>query len=601
MGKISKLDQNVINKIAAGEVVERPASVVKELVDNSLDAGATEIDIKIENGGISLIEIADNGGGIAADDLLLALEPHATSKLKVIDDLSALQTLGFRGEALASISAVSRLTLQSKQAAETVAWQVSLSDGGQYQTEKTVLSGGTIVRVEDLFYNVPARKKFLKQPATEFNHIMELVTRFALIYPNVAWRLSHNGREQLNCTKTDSWLERVGQTLGEDKLKAWQGFNWESEKIQVSGFISKPNHWQNRRNDQYIFVNWRPISSPLIHKAIIDGIGHLLPPGSYPGYVIHLQVPGDAVDVNVHPRKSEVKFADEHLIFSAVRQVIKNCMVQSDVLESKPASDFSPSFGNKGNAWPSATSVQSSVSKSSGFNSSFDFKKNVSNLNSISKTLYEPIELKPQTLSLADSGGAGENKQPEWRVVGQWGTEFILVEVPAGLMIIDQHALAEGLLYLKLLRASEAEQDVRKQSLLIPAQLEMSAWQENLFLEFQNILNELGFEVENFGGRTYVVQAVPADLAGVEAGQLLLGILNDLALEEKSEDLDKKRERVLKYAACRGAIKFGEHLNESVMKTLVQEMFTMNAHTCAHGRPIYWLIEEKEAMKRFER
>lgn len=448
--------------------------------------------------------------------------------------------------------------------------------------------------VADLFYNVPARKKFLKQATTEFNHIMDLITRFALIYPRVAWRLSHNGREQLNCSASDVWFDRVADVLGKDKLQDWQSFNWESEKIKISGFVSKPNHWQNRRNHQYIYVNHRPISSPLVHKAIIEGIGHLLPPGSYPAYLIHLEVPGDAVDVNVHPRKSEVKFVDEHVVFSAVRQVIKNKMSQSEVLSADLPSIKHAPFPNKVAAWPSASSNQN-------FNSSFNFKKSVSNLNSISKPLYEPIKLVPQTLSLADSGVAAENKQPAWRVVGQWGTEFILVETTAGLMIIDQHALAEGLLYLKLKRASETPSEARKQSLLIPASVELSAWQENLFLEFKDILIDLGFEVENFGGRSYVVQAVPADLAGAEAAELLLGILNDLALEDKAVELEKKRERILKYASCRGAIKFGDHLNETVMKSLVQEMFDLNAHTCAHGRPIYWLISESEALKKFER
>lgn len=594
MGKILKLDQKVINQIAAGEVVERPASVVKELIDNSLDAGATEIEIKIENGGISLIEVADNGMGILADDLLLALAPHATSKLNQIDDLLSLQTLGFRGEALASISAVSRLTLQSKHQSETTAWQVALSDDGQYRTSKTVLSGGTVVSVADLFYNVPARKKFLKQATTEFNHIMDLVTRFALIYPNVAWRLWHNGREQLNFSITDIWFNRIVDVLGKDKLNDWQSFSWESEKIKISGFISKPNHWQNRRNHQYIYVNHRPITSPLIHKAIIEGIGHLLPPGFYPGYLIHLEMPSESLDVNVHPRKSEVKFSDEHLVFSAVRQLINNQMSQSEVLSGDVPSGMSVPFPNKVATWPSASANKN-------YHSVFNLKKPVSSLNSISKPLYEPIKLVPQTLSLADSGSATENNQPVWRVLGQWGTEFILVETTAGLMIIDQHALAEGLLFLKLKRASETPSEVRKQSLLIPAQLEMSAWQENLFFEFKDVLLELGFEVENFGGRTYLVQAVPADLWAVDAGQLLLGILNDLALDDKTVEVEKKRDQILKYASCRGAIKFGDRLDESVMKSLVQEMFDLNAHTCAHGRPIYWLITESEALKKFER
>jgi DNA mismatch repair protein MutL len=590
MGKILQLDKDVVNKIAAGEVVERPASVVKELVDNSLDAGATEIEIEIENGGASLIKIFDNGGGIGADDLLLALAPHATSKLNEIDDLLSLRTLGFRGEALSSISSVARLTLQSKQQSATTAWQVALSDEGQYQTTKTVLSGGTVVSVADLFYNVPARKKFLKQATTEFNHIMDLITRFALIYPGVAWRLSHNGREQLNCSVTDIWFDRVADVLGKDKLNDWQSFNWESEKIKISGFVSKPNHWQNRRNHQYIYVNHRPITSPLIHKAIIEGIGHLLPFGSYPAYLIHLEVPGDAVDVNVHPRKSEVKFVDEHLVFSAVRQVIKQNMLQTEVFKTETSA--APMF--KKNFSTSQSSFNNSSAKT--FNSSGGQQNFAS-----SRLIYDPIKLKPVTLSLSDSASETEQNQPAWRLIGQWGTEFILVEAQNSLMIIDQHALAEGLLYLKLKRASETSTEVRKQSLLIPARLELSAWQENLLLEFKDILVDLGFEVENFGGRTYLVQAVPADLAGAEASELLLGILNDLALEDRAMEIEKKREQILKYASCRGAIKFGEHLNEAVMKSLVQEMFDLNAHTCAHGRPIYWLISEGEAMKKFER
>jgi len=605
MGKIHKLPAEIVNQIAAGEVVERPVSVVKELVDNALDSGATEIIVEIINGGEQLIKIIDNGSGILAEDLALTVQPHATSKLKNLDDLLNIQTMGFRGEALASIASVSRFKLSSRHEDEELGLQIFFNNENKLEEKKIVINHGTTVEIADLFYNVPARKKFLKKATTEFNHIMTMMLRFALIYPKISWKLINNEKESFYYPAVDSWQERVSQVLGTDVKEDFLSLNLDSEKVKVSGFVSAPNKWQTNRKHQYIFVNKRPISSALINRALLDGIGHLLPPRFYPYYILHLEVPGDLVDVNVHPRKSEVKFADEHAIFSAVRHAVNTVMNQSKLIQESQNKNLNFNIPQKvvSSSFSFSTGKSSSGGKGlshpqSGLGLKFNAAK--------SQNLYQPLNIQENNLAVEDSGNQEMRKinldnETEWTVIGQIDKRFIVLEMKNGILLFDQHALAEGILYKKLKRTFEENKSLTKQSLLIPANLEFTAWQIALLEEFSEVLIELGFEIEAFGGNTYVVQAVPADVSGVDPQELVNGLLNDLAMEDKGINLEAKRDRVIKYTACRSAIKFGDELSFLEMENLMKDFFDLGVHTCAHGRPVYWEIPYGELLKKFQR
>ena len=593
MGKIHKLPAEIVNQIAAGEVVERPVSVVKELVDNSLDSGTTEIIVEIINGGEQLIKIIDNGSGILAEDLPLTVQPHATSKLKILDDLLSIQTMGFRGEALSSIASVSRFKLSSRHKDEEVGLEIFFNNENKLEEKKIVMNHGTTVEIADLFYNVPARKKFLKKATTEFNHVMTMMLRFALIYPKISWKLINNEKENFYYPAVENWQERVSQVLGTDIKDDFLSLDLDSEKVKVSGFVSAPNKWQSNRKHQYIYVNNRPINNALINRALLDGIGHLLPPRFYPYYVLHLEIPGDLVDVNVHPRKSEVKFADERSIFSAVRHAVNTVMNQSNLARESQNQNLNFNIPNK------VVNSSFSFSPSSGKSSSAGFSRN-------SQNLYQPLNIQENNLQVEDSGNQLARKinleeEAEWKIIGQIDKRFIVLEMKNGILLFDQHALAEGILYKKLKKKFEENKSLKKQSLLIPANLEFTAWQIALLDEFNEVLLELGFEIESFGGNTYVVQAVPADVSSSDPQELVNGLLNDLAMEDKGINLDAKRDRVIKYTACRSAIKFGDNLSFLEMENLMKDFFDLGVHTCAHGRPVYWEIPYGELLKKFQR
>ncbi|MCX6743331.1 MAG: DNA mismatch repair endonuclease MutL, partial [Candidatus Parcubacteria bacterium] len=558
MPQIKKLDQDLINKIAAGEVVERPASVVKELVENSIDAKADQISIDLEKGGTDLIVIQDNGTGMSKEDAKLAIERHATSKISNLEDLFNIQTLGFRGEALAAISAVSQFTLETKIKDSTEGTKLSIIHC-KLSIESCGCPEGTKITIKDLFYNVPARKKFLKTPLTEYNHILEIITHFALINPQISFNLTHNKTLILNLPKTNSWLERIKQVLGQDIAKDLLAIKQQGT-IEISGFIGKPEIARQNRKSQFIFVNNRAVSDFLIAKAVKDGFGSLIPRELNPIFVLSLKLPPKLVDVNVHPRKAEVKFKDTNEVYLTVLKTIRECL----------AANLMPARLNTEPGQPIKTYTLKPQAGTQTFRPSVSYQQNFKN-----------IQARPSQHN-----------------------SYLMVEAPSAVLIIDQHAAAERILYERF-KSEFATTNIKSQKLLLPLTLELSHREIEILKQSLGFLNDLGFDLESFSGNSFIVNAVPQELDKLDIKQTILGLINDLEEHDfnSSKSIDEKKDLVIKYTACRTAVKFQDKLEPAEQIKLLQDVMTMmdKINTCPHGRPFIMELTLDQLAKNFKR
>ncbi|MCX6745496.1 MAG: DNA mismatch repair endonuclease MutL [Candidatus Parcubacteria bacterium] len=592
MTKIKKLDQDLINKIAAGEVVERPASVVKELVENSIDAKADQISIDLEKGGTDLIVIQDNGAGMNKEDAELSIERHATSKISTLEDLFNIQTLGFRGEALASISAVSQFTLETK-TKEGIEGTSLKIENGKLKIEPCGCAEGTRITIKDLFYNVPARKKFLKTPLTEYNHILETVTQFALINPQISFKLTHNKTLVLNLPKTNNWLERIKQVLGLDIAKDLLEIKQQGT-IEITGFIGKPEIARQNRKSQFIFVNNRAVSDFLIAKAIKDGYGSLIPRELNPVFVLSIKLPPQLVDVNVHPRKAEVKFKDTNEIFLTVLKTIQNCL----------AVNLMPARLKTESGQPVKTYTLKSQATSQTFKPHVSYQQNFKNIQTRPSQISQALEFSKQILN---DEFEEQKEQPmigAWRLIGQIHNSYLLVEAPSAVLIIDQHAAAERILYERF-KKEFASTNIKSQKLLLPLTLELSARETEILKQSQKFLVDLGFDIEIFSGNSFIVNAVPQELDKLDIKQTILGLINDLEEHDfnSSKSIDEKKDLVIKYAACRTAVKFEDKLESEEQIKLLQDVIAMmdKINTCPHGRPFIMELTLDQLAKNFKR
>lgn len=605
MPKIKKLDQDLINKIAAGEVVERPASVVKELIENSLDAGAKNIAVEIEKGGAKLIKVADDGLGMSRDDALLSIERHTTSKIGNIDDLFNIHTLGFRGEALASISAVSRFRLQTKQKEDLVGTEI-IFENEKIKSKDIGCKDGTAVIVEDLFYNVPARQKFLKAETTEFNHILDLFNDYVLLYNNIGWKLYHNKKLIFNFSHNLDWAERIRAILGNDVSKDLLPISFDGWELKISGFVSKPAVTRNNKKSQFVFVNNRPVKDYLVSLAVKEAFNNLIPKDQYPVFVFKVDVDPKLVDVNVHPRKSEVKFVDTKLIYNAVYNMVSQVVfsgnepVMADVKTN-------PSYKKR---------EFGSIDQAMRFTQKIMGNQGISGLRP-----YGPIgpegeirgyqglsrDIRGDQGILGDIKGyqgvsRGEAVLGDWKLIGQIKNSYLLVESNDGLIIIDQHAAAERILYEKLKNETKKTKPP-SQNLFLPIDFELSIREVNLLEDNKNLLQSLGFSIENFGGNSFVVNAVPQELSQYEIKPIILGVVNDLEEPEfkNLKSVEEKQDIVTKYTACRGAVKFNDQLNPEEQIQLLRDIKKYNVISCPHGRPCLWVIEWGDLEKKFRR
>ena len=662
MSRIRILPEAVANKIAAGEVVERPASVVKELLENALDAGATSVRIETEMGGKRMIRVIDDGHGMTHDDALLAFERHATSKLKTADDLLSIATLGFRGEAMPSIAAVSRLLLETRDANEAEGTRVEFAGGKLVGVKPAGLPAGTTVSVADLFYCVPARRKFLKSDTTELGHIASLVTHYALANPGRQFVLTTPTQEIINCPPAEKTADRVYQLFGrqameelveipavsapfraaitEPELEAGE----EKATLTVSGFTSRPAVQRLNRNGIYVFVNRRLVRDRLILHAIHEAYRNILPPNAFPATLLFLEMPYDEVDVNVHPAKIEVRFRHSQFVHDFTRDAIRQALMSTRPIASfvatagnvamnppAPPGSFDGGFG--GAAPPLNTGVPranipsleelgvgSGVGSDYSAGSSFD----------LSAAPQQPV---PQRFSFESGAGFGagampvghEEHAPNWaenfsrtsadapatlprpdqiadlKPLGQVSASFIVAVNGEGLWIVDQHVAHERVLFEQHLEARRAGK-VESQRLLMPMVLELSPRQ---LVIYENIAEELGangFEVEPMGPKSVAIQAVPAGIAANDAEHLLREILDGLDRENAAISIDTLQSNIAASTACHAAIKVNMPLDQTKMEWLLAALAKTDCPmSCPHGRPVVLRYSIREIEKAFHR
>jgi DNA mismatch repair protein MutL len=632
MGRIRVLSDAVANKIAAGEVVERPASVVKELLENSLDAGATQLRIDVEAGGRQLIRVTDNGSGMLRDDALLAFERHATSKLSDVRDLLAIATLGFRGEALPSIASVSRLVLETRSADEQAGTRVEIAGGKLLKCDEFTTPRGAAITVRDLFFNVPARKKFLRSEQTELAHIASLVTHYSLAHPGKAFELRNGPSSLLDVTPVETLRERVYQVFGgktlddlidlgaiERELSIMEGDEPSSRVFLVRGFVSGPQVQKLNRNSIFLFVNGRLIRDKLLLHALSSAYHNLMPPACYPFALLFLDCDCEEVDVNVHPSKTEVRFRHGTFVHDFVRDSIRDRLVTM-----RPAASLSPAWTppQPGADLPFSDFTQRienqqfepvpdplapiehpedlpvfTLAPSSAPERRFDFQDEPPSTHlPVPEThagLPAGVEYTEVPQSLASL--------PELRPLGQIHDSFIVAAGRDGLWIIDQHVAHERILFEKVLR-EQSRGRVEAQQLLMPILIELTPAQQ---IEYARIADELaltGFETEPFGTRTIAVKAAPADVGPGDVEKILQEILEIAETELRKASLTDLRRGMAASIACRAAIKVNMRLDQTKMQWLLKALAeTQYPMSCPHGRPIALRYSTREILRSFHR
>lgn len=554
---IKILPEQVSSAIAAGEVVERPSSVVKELVENSLDAGATRVEVEIEEGGQRLIRVTDDGEGISTSDIELAVARFATSKLRNADDLDHIQSLGFRGEALSSIGAISRLEIASRAEGEPVGAVLQVEGGEVKEPEPQGLPQGTQVSVRNLFFNVPARREFLKTEATERRWIARLVTRYALAYPQVSFSLAQEGREAFKSSGGGDYREILAEIYGlevaQEMLNLPQGG---PPVLQVSGYISPPHVHRSNRRELTFFVNGRWVQDASLSAAVLQAYHTLLMVGRYPIAALFLDLdPGD-VDVNVHPAKAEIRFKDSRKVFAIVQRATRAALIGQ---APAPSVDLSAQWTKMGREGEGAASPEWSLWHEGQEGS---------------------IDLEPADNSSAE----GLDGVPLLRPVGQVGASYLVAEGPDGLYLIDQHAAHERILFEQFMHANQTG-ELESQNLLQPLAVDFGPGEADLLEEKLEVVNSIGFTVEHFGPRTYRVLAVPAMFTGRDPGVLLRSVVGEF--EEDETPLAAEMEALIAARICkRVAVKAGQVLAQPEQERLLRELEACSApRTCPHGRP----------------
>jgi DNA mismatch repair protein MutL len=561
------LSPDVASQIAAGEVVERPASVVKELIENALDAGARRVTVSVEAAGRQLIEVADDGSGIPAEELALAVERHATSKVSDTEDLFSISTLGFRGEALASIGSVSRLTITSHQEGAEAGAQLKVIGGQVGEVRHVGAPQGTLVRVEELFYNVPARLKFLKSDVTERRQIDTLVTRYALAFPQVHFQLRQDDRLTLQTSGDGDRRAVLAALYGVDAARQMLEVLAEDEGLRITGFISPVGLTRSNRREILFFVNRRPVQDAALTTALVQAYHTLIMVGRYPMAMLFLELPPEMVDVNVHPTKAEVRFRDTGRQFSAVQRAVRRALLaHTPVPGLRPEASF-PAFDEK---MPAE-------------DNNIDF-----GLASVSPSIPYPLSPSPYSSSTTTFPyPLPTSLTPLLRLVGQVASTYLVAEGPDGLYLIDQHAAHERVLFERMLAQHEAQHDTRlpAQALLQPVAVDLPPATARLLVEQLPSLASLGFQVEPFGAATFLVRAIPALLAGLDAAEALRVLVEDF--EEDETPLQAQAEARLIARVCkRAAIKAGRALAPQEQQTLLDDLQTCRSpRTCPHGRP----------------
>ncbi|NLZ26190.1 MAG: DNA mismatch repair endonuclease MutL [Chloroflexi bacterium] len=564
--KIQVLSEQLASQIAAGEVIERPSSVVKELIENAIDAGATQIELEIKDAGKKLIQVSDNGVGIPANEIALAVSRHATSKLSKAEDLFDIRTLGFRGEALSSIGSVAKLSIISKHRDAEIGAEINVDGSKSEGVKPKSAPDGTVVRVEDLFFNVPARLKFLKTNTTENRQITGLITRYALAYPNIRWQLMQDGRVYLQTSGSGDRKEVLQSLFGVADAKRMLPIHFEDGEMRIEGFISELRLTRSNRRDITLFVNGRWVQDASLTAAVIRAYNTMLMVGRFPVVVLFIQMSPNMVDVNVHPSKAEVRFKENDQVFSTVQRAIRRGLLayspvpelNTAVLWGRPVEEISAKK-------PQQIEAQWQTPESE--------KEKPQNIEEVVPVLHQNLQ-----------AALSSDYLPVLRLVGQVAATYLIAEGPDGLYLIDQHAAHERVLFEQMM--AQARSGIVPSQALLEAQIiELTPEKAGLLEEQLDVLKGLGFEIENFGPNTFSLRAIPAILAGGDPAEAIYAVVN--AFEEDETPLMAEIQDLVAARVCkRMAIKAGQILSPEEQKNLLLNLETCQVpRTCPHGRP----------------
>ena len=646
MNKIHILDPETIDKIAAGEVVERPASVVKELVENAIDAGATSITVEIKDGGISLIRITDNGSGISADQVRTAFLRHATSKIENAEDLSRISSLGFRGEALSSIAAVAKVELITKTKDSLTGTRMVIEGSEEKVFEEVGAPEGTTFIIRNLFFNVPVRRNFLKQPATEGGYIIDLMEHLALSRPDISFKFIVGSQVKFYTSGNGELKEVIYRIFGRDMAASVIPIDFKEDGFAIKGYLGSPSMVRSNRNFEIYFINGRFIRSHILSRAIEEGYKEYLMQHKFPLCVLHITVEDKAqVDVNVHPTKMEVRFSDGSAIYQLITKAVAERLRSKEVIPEttlpyervaekskiEPMKSVSPQpvstppkkhgtvLGSSAHLFSSNRSI-SSASSDNGLNvieqvvktmeqtkkesipEPFEFNRTKS-YKVMEEMQYEADRGKTQDFvqeSLFEKKILTQENRAKYRIIGQTFDTYWLVQYEDKLLIIDQHAAHEKVKYERLIKHFK-EKQVESQNLLPPVIVSLTGQEEAILKEYQDTFEKMGFEVEYFGDNEYALRSVPVDLFGCNEKQMFLETLDELAAIGPRGNLSVVEEK-LASMACKAAVKGNQSINSAEAEKLIDELLTLdNPYNCPHGRPTIISMSKYEMEKRFKR
>jgi DNA mismatch repair protein MutL len=589
-GSIQVLSDGVINKIAAGEVVERPASVVKELVENALDAGATTVQVEVVAGGRTALIITDNGRGMNRDDALLSIERHATSKIRDVDDIERIDTLGFRGEALAAIAAVSRFELQTCRTGETVGTELLIAGGRIQEVRDAGGPPGTRIRVRNLFFNMPARRKFLRTESTELGHVRQTFLLYALGHPEVGLRLVADGREVHSLSPASSLEERIRVLFGAPVADAMRPVSGGEEDLNLRGFVGLPAIARGDRSDQYLFINGRPATAPVLQYAVSEAYHTLLPRGRYPVVFLFLTVRPDEVDVNVHPTKREVRFRQVSRVRDLVLESIRTSLRVGETPPVWP--DPAASGGPAGPASPPEPSLRIVDLPPA---RTFQYPRWSPPPGGVARPAPAgPVSPAPEVLP--------EGRPWSWcRVVGQVGGLFVVLETAEGLVLMDPHAAHERVLFEKYMK-EVLTHSVKSQGMLLPETVPLGPADARVVRRNLDVLRSVGFGVAEFGGDTFVLDAIPAVLGTVSGLTLLRDAARSLDESGPRGGVERWAEERIAQAACKAAVKARDRLTLDEIEKLVVALASAEMpYTCPHGRPTLMHFSYEELYRKFGR
>ena len=572
MSVIRILPEKVASQIAAGEVVERPASVIRELIDNSIDAGATKIITQIEKGGKALIRVSDNGAGMNRDDLLLCIERHATSKINSVSDLFSVKTLGFRGEALPSIASVSRVEITSRPVDQLVGYRVKVSGGKLKSLDETGAPAGTTVEMRDLFFNVPARRKFLRAISTETDHVVDTLSKIALPHTHIQFRLDDGPKMVLNLPDSETFSNRLAALFGRQVAASMAEADQEFGTLRIGAYLAPSDVSRTRGDRIFVYVNKRNIRDRLLTRALIEGYGQRLMKGRYPQAVLFIEIEPALVDVNVHPTKQEVRFHENRFVYQSLTSVVERALRRHFSVPSHPG--FAERM--KEDAPLGGRSMMAEAAQAYG---PFEGEEGIS----FQPNRQEPFPLKDRP-----------------HILGQLNNTYILCQARDGLLLVDQHAAHERIVYERLKKSYESA-EIEGQPFLIPPRLELSVKEGRMIRGKLDQLAALGLEMEHFGGNTFLLRSVPSVLVNVRWESFLSELIPVLE-QEGVQSGDRGLDRIWTLMACHGAIRAGHRLSQPEMESLLDQLEETDLPTnCPHGRPVSQKLTYDDLEKMFKR